>query len=146
MAQQLIEIISKNEEETKVFARKIAENSPPIALYALNGTLGMGKSVFARAFIRHLMGDDVDVPSPTFTLVQSYETKKATLWHFDLYRTKTPEEIYEIGWEEALGHGICLVEWSERLGNLLPENHINIKFESLGDNARNISVSYPKTS
>ena len=81
----------------------------------LFGPLGMGKSTLARGLIRALTGPDEDVPSPTFTLVQFYETQPP-IAHIDLYRLTRPEEAFEIGLDEALDEGAVLIEWPERLG------------------------------
>ncbi len=81
----------------------------------LDGPLGMGKSTLARGLIRTLAGEDVDVPSPTFTIVQFYETSPPVA-HFDLYRLERSSEAAEIGLDEALDAGAALIEWSERLG------------------------------
>lgn len=125
-------MITRNEQETRDFAVRCAQNAKNGAVLCLHGDLGAGKSVFARAFIRALCGDAaMEVPSPTFTLVQTYPFERAgrqeTVWHFDLYRLCEPSEIYEIGWEEALSEdGIVLVEWPERLGRLLPQKRTDI--------------------
>ncbi len=141
MAFDVSEIISHNEEETAHLARTLAKSAKPTDIFTLRGTLGMGKSVFARNFIHELAGAEIEVPSPTFTLVQTYETEKAPIWHFDLYRIEEAEEIYEIGWEEALGQGILLIEWPERLGSILPKEHTEVAFEMLGRGLRTITVS-----
>ena len=87
----------------------------------LYGPLGMGKSTLARGLIRALAGEDEDVPSPTFTLVQFYEShapdKGPPVAHFDLYRLTRPDEAFEIGLDEALDEGCALIEWPERLGD-----------------------------
>lgn len=120
-------IETHGEQETINFAREFAQQLSAGDVVLLRGDLGMGKSVISRAIIRALCGDEgMDVPSPTFTIVQTYESPKAEIWHFDLYRLADPSEIYEIGWEEALIDGISLVEWPECLGNLVPSAYIEL--------------------
>ena len=114
-------------------------------VFALYGDLGAGKSVFARAFVRALTSPDEDVPSPTFTLVQTYDGENKageplTVWHFDLYRLKTADEIYEIGFEEALSDGVSVIEWSERAAKLLPRNRTEITIRPDGDATRTMIV------
>ena len=125
-----MDFISHSETDTARFAGDLAKKLRPGDIVFLEGDLGMGKSVFARALIRALADEpDLDVPSPTFTLVQVYETGKGPVWHFDLYRIKSPEEIWELGWEEALAGGIILVEWPSRLGNgLAPADRLTLGF------------------
>jgi tRNA threonylcarbamoyladenosine biosynthesis protein TsaE len=102
----------------------------------LKGELGAGKTTLARAILRAAAEDaQLIVPSPTFTLVEVYETPRGSFWHFDLYRLETPEQVFELGWEEALAEGISLVEWPERLGPLLPK-HLSITLEMDGNGRR----------
>ena len=136
---------SHSEEDTIEFSRQLANDTKTGQIYCLHGEMGMGKSVFARAFIRTLMRDDtLEVPSPTFTLVQTYQTDTTSIWHFDLYRLKTREEIYEIGWEEALIDNIVLIEWPERLESLKPAHAIDIQFTAPTDTSREIRVTKGK--
>lgn len=123
-------IETSNEEETIAFAKDFAKNLKRGDVVLLYGDLGMGKSVFSRALIRSLCGDQgMEVPSPTFTLVQSYDSDLGEVLHFDLYRLCDPSEIYEIGWEEAMsGDGVTLVEWPERLGGMEPDGAISMHF------------------
>ncbi len=123
-----------SENETKKIAAALASDIRSGDILLLHGNLGAGKTVFARSLIRTLSdAPELEVPSPTFTLVQTYEAKDFHLWHFDLYRLEDPEEIYELGWEEALSDGIVLVEWPERLGTLKPARYLDIHI-STGEN------------
>jgi tRNA threonylcarbamoyladenosine biosynthesis protein TsaE len=107
-------------------AAALARVARPGDVIALQGPLGAGKTAFARAFIRALGAED-EVPSPTFTLVQLYELSPAFVWHFDLYRIARPEEVHELGLDEALSEGISLIEWPERLGRLLPAERLDLQ-------------------
>lgn len=102
-------------------AGHIASWLKPLDIVLLHGDLGMGKTAMSRGIIRALCGNpDQIVPSPTYTLVQEYQAPQCDIWHFDLYRTQSPDEIYEIGWEDALARShpgkILLIEWPQRLG------------------------------
>lgn len=125
---------SQSEDDTIRIAAEFAATLKPRDIVLLEGDLGRGKSVFSRAVIRTLMSaPELDVPSPTFTLVQTYDASLAEIYHFDLYRLKDPEELYEIGWESALSSGILLVEWPERLDYLTPKNTMKVTIGA-GDN------------
>lgn len=112
----------------------------PGDVIALHGDLGAGKTAFARAFIQARQtasGIPVeDVPSPTFTLVQTYAFADLVVWHFDLYRLEAPEEAVELGLEEA-ARGVALIEWPDRLGRLLPDERLDLRLDfGEGDEAR----------
>ena len=107
-------------------------------IIALYGTLGVGKTTFVRALVAQLLQKQVDVPSPTFTLLQSYDTPNFVLYHFDCYRLKYPEEAYEIGIEDAFCDGVSLIEWPEKIASILPAKHKAISFELLPDGNRTI--------
>lgn len=110
---------------------------------ALSGELGAGKTTFARAFVRTLLGDpDAEVPSPTFTLVQTYETSRVPVAHFDFYRLISADEVAELGFEEAVARGIALVEWPERAAHLLPASRLDVRLnDGSGPGLRTISLS-----
>ena len=120
--------LSTCEADTIKCAQQFAKNLKGHEIVALDGTLGMGKTVFVRAVIQALTSKKTDVPSPTFTLLQTYDTTKGTLYHFDFYRLKNPEEAYEIGIEDAFSDGLCFIEWPEKIGRLLPQKAIHIIF------------------
>lgn len=111
-------------------AERLARVCTPGDVLCLFGNLGAGKTSFARAFIRALTNPDQEVPSPTFTLAQVYETgeslESVALWHLDLYRLSEPEEIWELGVEEAFAEAIMLIEWPERALELLPVKRLEI--------------------
>ncbi|WP_299281453.1 tRNA (adenosine(37)-N6)-threonylcarbamoyltransferase complex ATPase subunit type 1 TsaE [uncultured Tateyamaria sp.] len=107
----------------------------------LNGPVGAGKTHFARALIQSVLDAPEDVPSPTFTLVQQYDTSLGALWHADLYRITADTEVDELGLSQAFEDAICLVEWPDRLGALQPENALNIDIVPEGD-ARSATLTW----
>lgn len=114
---------------THALAARLAGLLRPGDAVLLEGPLGAGKSEFARAVLRAAAGDPaLEVPSPTFTLVQSYDLPAGTAHHFDLYRLDGPAGLDELGWDEAL-EGIVLVEWPDRLGALAPAEALRITLE-----------------
>ncbi len=113
------EITCKTEKDTRILAEKLADIAQKRDIFALYGTLGVGKSTFSRYFIQHLCGK-IDVPSPTFTLLQTYEAKTFDIWHYDMYRIKNAEEAYELGIEDAFFEGVSLIEWPEKVADVLP--------------------------
>ena len=131
--------VSKFEQQTSDLAKKVASIAKKGDVFALYGTLGMGKSVFARSFIQYLTGV-VDVPSPTFTLVQDYQSDDFEIFHFDLYRLEHPDEVFELGFEDAIFNGVCLIEWPEKAGNWLPKDVFKIDITPL-DDGRKITIS-----
>lgn len=132
---------TRSEEETAALAAKIAATCRGGEIFLLDGPLGAGKSLFARGFIKSLAGKHIDVPSPTFTILQTYETLKGPIWHFDLYRLHSPEEMIEIGWDDAVSSdGIVLVEWPERAGNFIPKRAKRIRIAPGPGNEREITI------
>jgi tRNA threonylcarbamoyladenosine biosynthesis protein TsaE len=125
-----------DETATEQLGATLAARLRPGDVVGLKGELSAGKTTLARAILRAAAGDpDLIVPSPTFTLVEVYETPGGTYWHFDLYRLETPEQVFELGWEEARAGGIVLLEWPERLGPLLPQ-HLSVILEIDGEGRR----------
>ena len=111
---------------TQDLAARLAALAGPGDVIALIGDLGAGKTEFARAFIRALTAPDEDVPSPTFTLVQTYPADAFDIWHFDLYRLDAPEDAFELDIEDAFHDAVSLIEWPERLGAYLPRERLDI--------------------
>jgi tRNA threonylcarbamoyladenosine biosynthesis protein TsaE len=121
-----------DEHATAALGARLAGRARPGDVLLLEGPLGAGKSTLARAFIRALAEDQgLTVPSPTFTLVQSYETPRGEVWHYDLWRLDGPEGLHELGWDEAEDK-IVLVEWPERLGALTPPGALHLRLSHDG--------------
>ena len=121
-----------DEDATARLATALAAMTRPGDILALSGDLGAGKTAFARAFIHAAGLPDEEVPSPTFTLLQTYETRIGMVYHFDLYRLSTPEETEELGMDEAFADGISLIEWPARMGARLPAERLDIAL-AMGD-------------
>ena len=124
-----------SEEDTTRLGRWFADHLGAGDVVALHGPIGAGKSHFARALIRARLGRDEDVPSPTFTLIQTYGAD-VDLWHADLYRLTHPDEVLELGLDDAFHSAICLIEWPERMGALLPADAIHLRLIPDGDQRR----------
>lgn len=129
------EVILRNVDEMRAWARRFADSLTAPTVVALHGDLGMGKSEIARAVIQRLRGDDTVVPSPTFTIVQSHDG----ISHFDLYRVEDASELTEIGLEYAMENDIVLIEWPDIAKDLLPENTVHI-YISEYDGGRKLKV------
>jgi tRNA threonylcarbamoyladenosine biosynthesis protein TsaE len=126
---------------TQALAARLAAFARPGDAILLEGELGAGKTEFARAFLRAATGDPaLEVPSPTFTLVQSYATQIGTVHHFDLWRLDGPGGLTELGWEEARDD-IVLVEWPDRLGALRPPEALTIALHIAGTDRRSAGLS-----
>ena len=126
---------------TERFAARIAALANPGDAVLLSGDLGAGKTAFARAFLREASGNPkLDVPSPSFTLVQTYVTRSGPVHHYDLWRLDGPGGLEELGWDEARD-GIVLVEWPERLGALRPADALVVTLVPLDGDARRAELS-----
>lgn len=134
---------SHSPEDTFRLGRKLGERALPGQVYTLNGDLGAGKTLFAQGMGVGL-GVKEPVNSPTFTILQIYETGRLPLYHFDVYRIRDWEEMEETGWEDFIyGRGVCLVEWAEKIRELLPGERIEIFLErdpKKGPEERRITV------
>ncbi len=142
MANPLFHYCAVNEEATAQLAITLAPFLVPGDTVLLDGPIGAGKSAFARALIRTRLGRMEDVPSPTFTLVQTYEDAAGDIWHCDLYRLNHPDEALELGLLEAFETAICLIEWPDRLGDAAPARALHLTFEACAM-AHQITISGP---
>ena len=121
------------EDQLRFLAEELAFILRPGDVVALHGDLGAGKTTLARAVIRALTGDpEHEVPSPTFTLVQTYETGGTAIAHFDLYRLSAAEELDELGFEHLLKTGAALIEWPERAEDRLPADRLDVELTDAG--------------
>jgi tRNA threonylcarbamoyladenosine biosynthesis protein TsaE len=124
------------EADTERLGAAIARELKPHEAVCLSGPLGAGKSTLARGLIWALAGENVEAPSPTFTLVQTYDGEVFPLAHFDLYRLEKPEEVLELGLDEALDTGAAVIEWAEKLGHHLPPDRLDVELEIDGPSRR----------
>ena len=116
-------------QETKELGKKMAERAKPGDVFTLVGDLGVGKTVFTQGIAEGL-GIDEPVNSPTFTIVQEYESGRMPFYHFDVYRIGDPEEMDEIGFDDYIyGDGLCLIEWADLIEEILPEKRVAIRIE-----------------
>lgn len=120
-------------EETLAFGVKIGEQALPGTVICVDGDLGVGKTVLAQGIAKGL-GVTEPVVSPTFTIIQEYRDGRLPFYHFDAYRIEEPEEMYEVGFEDYFyGGGVCMIEWSELIRELLPEEYVHITIEKQMD-------------
>ena len=99
---------------------------------ALSGDLGAGKTTLVRGLVQAALGPETEVPSPTFTLVQTYQLGAVDLWHFDLYRLEAPDDVFELGIEEAFLDSISMIEWPDRMGPYLPHDLLELTLREDG--------------
>ena len=142
MATAPLRVELEDPDATTLFAEEVSLAIRQGDCICLSGDLGAGKSTFARALIRAIADDpELEAPSPTFTLVQSYRLR-LPISHMDLYRLGSPEELDELGLDDALVEGTALIEWPEKALELLPDDRIMIRFDGIGD-SRTVTSSAP---
>jgi tRNA threonylcarbamoyladenosine biosynthesis protein TsaE len=129
-----------SEIQLQQLAETIAQNLSKPFVICLWGDLGAGKTTFCRALIRVLCPHVAGIPSPTFTIIQEYASSRGHIWHCDLYRLKNPLDVEELGLIDAFHDKICLVEWPERLGYLLPHNRLDIRLTIAANLTRTINI------
>jgi tRNA threonylcarbamoyladenosine biosynthesis protein TsaE len=134
--------LSRSPDETRSLGAVFAAGLVPGDVVALYGELGAGKTEFVKGACGALGIDVAEVSSPSFTIVNEYAGVDLSVYHFDAYRIKKPDEFFELGYEEYFsGKGVCFIEWPERIEALLPEDAIRLRFEHKGANERLISIS-----
>lgn len=136
-------LVLRDLDDTRRLARALAGLLRPGDVVGLSGELGAGKTELARALIRTLAGAGIEVPSPSFTLVQHYVLPPFELWHADLYRLPDPAEVGELGLDEAVERGVLLVEWPERAASELPDDRLELVLSfapELGRDARRVEL------
>lgn len=126
-------------------AARLAQPAKAGDTFMLSGELGAGKTTFSRAFIgalakRENVAPPSDVPSPTFTLMQSYEIGRMQVFHFDLFRLRNEDEVLELGIEDASYEGIALIEWPDRLGRHMPRDRLDIALAVTGESSRRATI------
>ncbi|MBQ7768853.1 MAG: tRNA (adenosine(37)-N6)-threonylcarbamoyltransferase complex ATPase subunit type 1 TsaE [Oscillospiraceae bacterium] len=140
-----MEIITHSAEQTEAVGQALAKILTPGAVIAYRGDLGAGKTAFTRGLARGL-GSTEQVTSPTYTIVNEYLSGRCPLFHFDMYRLRSADELFDIGWDDYLDRGgVCAVEWSENVIDAL-EDPIVVNIEKLGEDTRRITVTGGNTS
>lgn len=130
-------------DETAHIARALGQWLQAGDVILLHGDIGAGKTHFARSLIQSLQDPPEDVPSPTFTLVQVYDTPKGELWHSDLYRLGNPDDCVELGLTDAFEDAICLIEWPDRLEDLTPAKALTLTLTlGTGEDQRHMHLSW----
>jgi len=132
-------ILTSNESETRFEGEKLGRTLSPGTVVALFGELGAGKTTFTRGLAAGL-GISMSVSSPTFTIINEY-SGTIPLFHFDMFRLESEDELFDIGWDDYLDRGgVCVVEWSEKVSGAFLTGAISVKIESLGENSRRLNI------
>ena len=136
-----MEIISNSEIETIAIGKKIAEKLKKGMIIILTGELGSGKTKLTEGILTYYNLQD-EISSPTFTIVNEYNTENFNIYHFDVYRLSDEDEFYAIGGEEYFERGACIIEWGEMIENILPQNYIKLSFskDEKNENKRIINI------
>ncbi|MFT6676877.1 MAG: tRNA threonylcarbamoyladenosine biosynthesis protein TsaE [Sulfitobacter sp.] len=143
MADTLLEFTVSNADHMARLAALLAPELTSGDVILLTGDVGAGKTHFARSLIQSLLETPEDVPSPTFTLVQTYDTTTNEIWHADLYRLTSVFEVEELGLLEAFETAICLVEWPDRLGALAPDHALSLHLQAgKHEEARQVTAAW----
>lgn len=143
MTKNTVRINLTSPQKTADFAVRLGDELHPGDTLLLVGSIGAGKTHFARSLIQSRLTTPEDVPSPTFTLVQTYETDQGEIWHADLYRLSGPHDVMELGLLDAFETAICLIEWPDRLGDLAPDHALTLRLtEGDAEEARILEMTW----
>ncbi|MBQ7921546.1 MAG: tRNA (adenosine(37)-N6)-threonylcarbamoyltransferase complex ATPase subunit type 1 TsaE [Clostridia bacterium] len=135
-----MEYITNDVLQTEKLGTELAQSLPGGPVFvALYGDLGAGKTAFVRGFTS-VLSPGSRVKSPTYTIVNEYRKGKRPVYHFDLYRIESEDDLDAIGFDEYVQNGICIAEWCEHIGTLLPDHAITVKIEKTGENGRKITI------
>lgn len=139
----MLELITNSEEETIELAKKVAKQLDKNSIIVLTGDLGSGKTKFTEGILTYY-GLENEISSPTFTLVNEYNTTNFNIYHFDVYRLADEDEFFAIGGEEYFEKGACIIEWGEMIERILPKNYIKFSFskDEECDNKRYIKIEF----
>ncbi len=138
-------IISNSAKQTEEAGRRLALSvGENVSLVALYGEMGAGKTAFVRGFVS-VLSPGSKVRSPTYTIVNEYSGGTKPVFHFDFYRLNSADEIFDIGFSEYLERGVCISEWSERLGDDVPDGCVKVKIEKIDESSRSITISGSET-
>src|SRR5687768_9544842 len=140
-----VDVVSSSPEQTQQIAADLARTLTPNSTLALHGNLGAGKTQFVRGLLVGLGGHPRTVSSPTYVLLNVYDTGRLTLFHLDAYRVAGPDDFEGIGFTELLDQGgVVVVEWADRVAALLPPGTVHIRLEPTGEMTRRITVTDPR--
>jgi tRNA threonylcarbamoyl adenosine modification protein YjeE len=135
----------QSEAALQAFGRKLARCLQSGDVVLLRGTLGAGKTTLIRAMIRAKLGEDTEVTSPTFTLLNHYPSADFDIWHYDLYRVESASELEELGLEEALDRGVLFIEWPDIAIKLLPSQRLEIMLDCCEGDMRHLILEGDET-
>ena len=134
-----MKLLLNNIKDTIRLGKELAKISKPNDIFCLKGDLGTGKTTLARSFIQFLTSSN-KVLSPTFPMLLTYEYKKNIIWHYDMYRLKKPDDIWNLSLEDALNHGIIIIEWPEIIEHLIPNKRIEVVIKDINNDSRSAEV------
>ena len=138
-------MIVLKEEDTRKIANKFAKSIPKDCVICLNGDLGAGKTTFSRYLIQTIIKDrkiSGEIPSPTFSLLQTYKDKNFTINHYDFYRLENSDDLIELDYDNSISKGICIIEWASKFPEALPANRIEINIDLVSKNKRSLNFIF----